>query len=622
MKQSPFKFLDAYEKQDKDIFFGRETEVDALYQMTYQTNLMLVYGMSGTGKTSLIQCGLANCFESSDWFAVPIRRQENINSAMIRELRSRDAEESFEADFTLPQMVHSLYLDYLRPIYLIFDQFEELYILGSEEEQEVFIRAMHDLLSADLPCKVVIAIREEYLAHLSNFERSVPRLFDKRLRVEPMTRANARRVILETAKNPKFNILLCADEVADAIIDSVTGGVGRVQLTYLQVFLDKMYRMAWQRDATDITFDEDLVREVGKIEDVLSDFLNEQIDVFAKEIANRDEALRWLRIFVSEKGTKLPVKRHDLIERLPEMSEPKLNIFLEFFVNRRILRPLDNDQYELTHDSLAAFIFQTHPKGTPVPELSSAYSRDISPFAGFAPYSQAMAAQFFGREEEIAALFNQIVNETHTRLTLVFGQMGVGKTSLILAGLIPRLEVLYKTSYLRINREWTNSALVRELLSVEPQPGELPVLLDIAFENAPVQPSETDRKVIIFDQFEEAFVWMQAPGQLLHFYLHIAHLLEARRNCDVVLVVRDEFFSQLQDMEAFIPNILEEQFRVRPVDVRTAAHIITQMAERAGITFDPPDLVQRIVAQITEPDGKVNLTYLQLYMERLYAAAG
>jgi len=256
-----------------------------------------------------------------------------------------------------------------------------------------------------------------------------------------------------------------------------------------------------------------------------------------------------------------------------------------------------------------------------VPELSSAYSRDISPFAGFAPYSQAMAAQFFGREEEIAALFNQIVNETHTRLTLVFGQMGVGKTSLILAGLIPRLEVLYKTSYLRINREWTNSALVRELLSVEPQPGELPVLLDIAFENAPVQPAETDRKVVIFDQFEEAFVWMQAPGQLLHFYLHIAYLLESRRNCDVVLVVRDEFFSQLQDMEAFIPNILGEQFRVRPVDARTAARIITEMAERAGVTFDPPDLVQRIVEQITEPDGKVNLTYLQLYMERLYAAA-
>jgi len=621
MNQSPFKFLDAYEKQDKDIFFGRETEVDALYQMTYQTNLMLVYGMSGTGKTSLIQCGLANCFESSDWFAVPIRRQENINHSLIRELRARDAEQAFEEGFTLPQMVHSLYLDYLRPIYLIFDQFEELYILGDEAEQDIFIRSMHDLLAADVPCKVVIAIREEYLAHLSNFERSVPRLFDKRLRVEPMTRFNARRVILETAKNPRFNIQLCSDEVADAIIDGVTGGVGRVQLTYLQVFLDKMYRMAALRDPNDITFDEDLVREVGKIEDVLSDFLDEQIEVFVQEVASRDDALRWLRMFVSEKGTKMPVPRQEMMERMPEMSEPKLNIFLEFFVSRRILRPLDNDQYELTHDSLAARIFQTHPKGTPLPELPETYSKTISPFAGFAPYTREMAAMFFGRDEEIATLFQQIVNETQTRLNVVFGQMGVGKTSLILAGLIPRLETLFDIGYIRISREWCTSALVRDLLSVEPQPGEAPILLDMAFEDAAEQPADSARKVIILDQFEEAFIWMQGAGQLLHFYLHMAHLLEARRNCDLVLVVRDEFFSQLQDMEAFIPNILEEQFRVRPVDARTATKIIRQMSLRAGVAFETPELVQRVVKEITDADGKVNLTYLQLYLERLYAGA-
>lgn len=621
MNQSPFKFLDAYEKQDKDIFFGRETEVDALYQMTYQTNLMLVYGMSGTGKTSLIQCGLANCFESSDWFAVPIRRQENINHSLIRELRARDAEQAFEEGFTLPQMVHSLYLDYLRPIYLIFDQFEELYILGDEAEQDIFIRSMHDLLAADVPCKVVIAIREEYLAHLSNFERSVPRLFDKRLRVEPMTRFNARRVILETAKNPRFNIQLCSDEVADAIIDGVTGGVGRVQLTYLQVFLDKMYRMAALRDPNDITFDEDLVREVGKIEDVLSDFLDEQIEVFVQEVASRDDALRWLRMFVSEKGTKMPVPRQEMMERMPEMSEPKLNIFLEFFVSRRILRPLDNDQYELTHDSLAARIFQTHPKGTPLPELPETYSKTISPFAGFAPYTREMAAMFFGRDEEIATLFQQIVNETQTRLNVVFGQMGVGKTSLILAGLIPRLETLFDIGYIRISREWCTSALVRDLLSVEPQPGEAPILLDMAFEDAAEQPADSARKVIILDQFEEAFIWMQGAGQLLHFYLHMAHLLEARRNCDLVLVVRDEFFSQLQDMEAFIPNILEEQFRVRPVDARTATKIIRQMSLRAGVAFETPELVQRVVKEITDADGKVNLTYLQLYLERLYVGA-
>ena len=49
----PFKFLDAYEKKDKKKFFGREEEIEMLYQTTFQTNLTLVYGRSGVGKTSL-----------------------------------------------------------------------------------------------------------------------------------------------------------------------------------------------------------------------------------------------------------------------------------------------------------------------------------------------------------------------------------------------------------------------------------------------------------------------------------------------------------------------------------------------------------------------------------------
>ena len=49
-KRYPFKFLDAYNKADTDIFFGRDEEVEALYQMTFQSDILLVYGASGTGK--------------------------------------------------------------------------------------------------------------------------------------------------------------------------------------------------------------------------------------------------------------------------------------------------------------------------------------------------------------------------------------------------------------------------------------------------------------------------------------------------------------------------------------------------------------------------------------------
>jgi Cdc6-like AAA superfamily ATPase len=51
-KKYPFKYLDAYTREDKDFYFGRDEEVKQLYEMTFQSDLLLVYGASGTGKTS------------------------------------------------------------------------------------------------------------------------------------------------------------------------------------------------------------------------------------------------------------------------------------------------------------------------------------------------------------------------------------------------------------------------------------------------------------------------------------------------------------------------------------------------------------------------------------------
>ena len=83
-KRYPFKFLDAYTQEDKDIFFGRKDEITSLYEMVFQTDLILVYGASGTGKTSLIQCGLASKFQSHDWLEIYIRRGNNLNDSLIK----------------------------------------------------------------------------------------------------------------------------------------------------------------------------------------------------------------------------------------------------------------------------------------------------------------------------------------------------------------------------------------------------------------------------------------------------------------------------------------------------------------------------------------------------------
>lgn len=245
---SPFKFLSPYTAADQDIFFGREEEIESLYRMIFQTNLILVYGQSGTGKTSLIQCGLASRLAPTDWLEVQVRRKQDINQSLNLAL-SKAAQTPLSGDMSLPEKVESLFLDYFRPVFLVFDQFEELFILGDEKEQNAFFAQIKALSEANLNCKLIFVMREEYLAHLYRFEQYVPQLFDKRLRVEAMSAANARRVILGSCERMGIRID-SPDDTVKRILDNISSGKAGIQLPYLQVYMDRLYQEAIKAGAT------------------------------------------------------------------------------------------------------------------------------------------------------------------------------------------------------------------------------------------------------------------------------------------------------------------------------------------------------------------------------------
>src|SRR5512133_1097891 len=126
MQKSPFKFLDSYSKEDRDIFFGRDNEIEELHSRVFQSRILVVYGISGTGKSSLINCGLANKFNDSDWLPVNIRRGTNINQSLSENLAKNALTKSSSKDIL--KLIRSVYLDHFKPVFLIFDQFEEMFI--------------------------------------------------------------------------------------------------------------------------------------------------------------------------------------------------------------------------------------------------------------------------------------------------------------------------------------------------------------------------------------------------------------------------------------------------------------------------------------------------------------
>ena len=388
-KRYPFKFLDAYTREDRDIFFGREEEVATLYEMVFQTDLLLVYGASGTGKTSLIQCGLASRFESHDWLALNIRRGSNLNEALDLALQAAGGEDTPDDDLSwldedlsspsttatdtsslspLSRRLRAVYLRHFKPIYLIFDQFEELYILGEKPEQDRFIETVQEILSVEQPVKIILSIREEYLGYLYEFERRVPELLRKKLRVEPMHLEKIKTVMSGIGELAQSNVHLAKGEetaIAEGIFKKIKGEKKTlsIELPYLQVFLDKWYLL--------ITGDEDRqaeakfslakLEDIGDIDDVLRDFLDEQVLRIAKEQAQQAATI-WdiLSPFVTLEGTKEPLSATELYDRRPNLGRKLIDDTLQLLENRRILRFLEQQQrYEVKHDSLAK---QVHAK--------------------------------------------------------------------------------------------------------------------------------------------------------------------------------------------------------------------------------------------------------------------
>ena len=258
MKAYPFKFLNAYDKDDAGFFFGRDEEIDCLYEMVFQSSILLVYGASGTGKSSLIQCGLANKFSSHDWLALNIRRGSDINMSLEKVLCDAGSNgyvpEEEEDEFgnqpkplsRLSKAFKAIYYNSFRPVYLIFDQFEELFILGSKLEQEMFIETVQEILGVEQPVKMIFSIREEYLGYLNEFERAEPQLTRKKLRVEPMNEDKVRQVIVGATSHEKSIVSIKAEEtneITTGIFNKLKGTEKSktIQLPYLQVFLDKFY---------------------------------------------------------------------------------------------------------------------------------------------------------------------------------------------------------------------------------------------------------------------------------------------------------------------------------------------------------------------------------------------
>lgn len=379
----PFKFLDAYTREDKDFYFGRDEEIAQMYTMVFQTNLMLVYGSSGVGKSSLVQCGLASKFDTHDWQSIFVRRGNDINASLDNALveaggtiDENDGLDWLDQDWTstesspvatsekslLSKRINAIHLKNFKPIYLIFDQFEELFIFGSEEERKTFYQSIKELTANEKNVKVIILIREEYLGYLYEFEKVIPSLLKKKIRIEPMNLAKVTDIVRGLSKSQNTLITIRQGEeekFAEMVFDRIKGGENKIniELPYLQVFFDKLYLSITHDESrqTPAEFSIESLNNIGDIGDILRNLIDEQVDLIVKKY-NLPADLVWsfLSAFVSLDGTKDPRSLAEIQEAFRDEKALPIRALLNELVSRRILRKDKSEPvYEIAHDSLA-----------------------------------------------------------------------------------------------------------------------------------------------------------------------------------------------------------------------------------------------------------------------------
>ena len=384
IKKYPFKHLAAYEREDYIFYFGREEKTNELYQMTFETDLILIYGASGVGKSSLIRCGLANKFKSYEWLDISVRRGNKINDSLAEALNKQIEKELEKKDIrTYPQasdikeqinVLHSLCY---KPIYLIFDQFEELYISGSEEEQREFYKNVKKILSLNQPVKIIISIREEYLGYLYEFEKEIPQLFSHKCWVQPLK--------LEV-EDENGNII---DEILQGLIDNKNescvsiqdgdkenlskgikdmfrnAGMKTVDLPCLQILFDELYLSLTNdnnfKKSVIFSFEEFKSLFTENIQDILWHYLEKIVDAFLIKEKRIEPNVIWevLRKLVTDKGTKRNLSEHFLAAEL-QLSKRDVDSITHFFKDNILSRRENGDDtyWELRHDALAKCILE------------------------------------------------------------------------------------------------------------------------------------------------------------------------------------------------------------------------------------------------------------------------
>jgi len=341
----PYKFLNYFESEDERIFFGRDAEVRKLVSKIHSYPLNLLYAPSGTGKTSLIFAGLLPALRREGYAPVYARVYDDpegeIRRAALHCVGGAQGASASELPDLLPEISARLGL----PIVVFLDQLEELFIRYDQVARARFARTLQATLAAGGGrVRFVLSLREDFLAHLSEFREAIPSVFHNEFRLESLSTEASRAAIVEPAR-------LFGLEVEEALVERLIGDLTRegIDPPQLQIVCDTLYDAIPEGEKR-ITLAS--YTALGETRKILADYLERVLRELEPD--ERTLARELLKQLVTSEQTKTVSRVVDLARVLGQ-PEPAVQKVLADFVNRRLIRQVQREEgtwFELAHEYL------------------------------------------------------------------------------------------------------------------------------------------------------------------------------------------------------------------------------------------------------------------------------
>lgn len=231
------------------------------------------------------------------------------------------------------------------------------------------------------------------------------------------------------------------------------------------------------------------------------------------------------------------------------------------------------------------------------------------PFKGLASFDRADAEFFCGRERLVLDL---LARSVESPLVGIIGSSGIGKSSLLRAGLLPALTA----GSLPGSGGW-RQVMLRP--GAHPQ-SELERALDgKRLGEALGQLSSGQRLVVAVDQLEELFTLCEQEGERAGFLEQLAAAADdPERRALVVASLRADFYGRFASYTRFAGLLSRSHALVGPMDRNELARAIEQPAARAGLELEP-GLAYALISDVAgEPGGLplLSTTLLELWRAR------